>query len=231
MLLSAPIAYARAQAQTDSNGLTDANAIIFANAGLNNFHRQLIQSGVDASQLQETYRDATVNVGTYLYPDDMLALKTISLNYVNTTQADYKIAEQVDVANLPNNISFEWLRTNADPNRPQFDDRGDWYEIFPTPTSAHNLSQAIRLFYFLKPTQYTTTGDTVAYPENMDESILGLFMAARYLKSLRDPGSLATANEFLAEYQRQVQDYISTLSRGSQQPITAVPIQLSGWEF
>src|SRR4051812_22834023 len=121
MLLSAPIAFARAAAQTDSNGLTDANGIIFANAGLNNFHRQMIKKGVDASQLQESYRDGAVNTGTYLYPTDMLFLKAIELNYANTSASDYKTAKQVDVANLINGMSFSYLRENADPYAPQFD--------------------------------------------------------------------------------------------------------------
>lgn len=231
MLLSSPIAYARAAAQTDSNGLTDSNSIIFANAGLNNFHRQMVKRGIDASQLQESYRDANSNVGTYLYPADMLTLKTISLNYSDTVAQNYKIAEQVDIANLPNLVSFEWLRTNADPSNPQFDDRGDWYEIFPTPTAAHNLSQLIRLFYYLKPTQYSTTSDAVVYPEDLDESILGSYIAARYLYSLRDADSLLAGDKLMAEYQRQVDEYIESLSKGSQQPIQSTGLQLTGFEF
>ena len=50
--------FARAQAQTDSNGLTDTNLIIFANEGLLDFHRQLISHGVDASQLDSGFSKA-----------------------------------------------------------------------------------------------------------------------------------------------------------------------------
>jgi hypothetical protein len=230
MLLSTVLAFARAQAQTDSNGLTDTNAIIFGNEALSDFHRQLIKAGVDASQLQEAYRDGTANVGTYLYPTDMLFLKAIELNYANTNAQDYKTAEQVDVSNLPSG-SFSWLRQNADPMTPQFDDRGDWYEIFPTPTAAHNVSQIIRIFYYLKPTQYTSVGDTVAYPENMDEAILGWRIAANYLYSLRGANNIVTGDAFNAKYQERVKEYIATLSRGTQQPIQATPIQITGFEF
>jgi len=52
--LANTLSFARAQAQTDSNGLTDANGIEFANEALLDFHRRLIQAGVDASQLQES---------------------------------------------------------------------------------------------------------------------------------------------------------------------------------
>src|SRR6185436_14645085 len=101
MTLSTVLAFARAQALTDSNGLTDVNGIIFANEALQDFHRRLVASGVDASQLQETYRDGAIGTGTYLYPTDMLFLKAIELNYTNTNPQDYQTATQVDVSNLP----------------------------------------------------------------------------------------------------------------------------------
>ena len=182
--LADALTHARTQAQTDSNGLTNANGIVFANEALLDFRRRLISSGVDASQLQESYRDATAATGTYLYPTDMFWLKAIELNYANSTGSDYITATQVDVANIPGNKSFGWLRTNAPTGAPYFDDRGDWYEIFPTPTSAHNLSQTIRIFYFLKPSDYTATTNTIVYPESLDYRILGWRIASNYLYSL-----------------------------------------------
>ena len=230
MVLSTPIAFARAETQTDSNGLTDGNAIIFANEALLDFHRKLIARGVDASQTQESFRNATADQGTYLYPSDMWFLKTIELNYTNTTAQDYKVAEQVDVSNLPVG-SFGDLRTNGSTARPKFDDRGDQYEIFPTPTSSHDVSELIRLFYYLEPTQYAATGDTVAYPEDLDQAILGWRIAANYLYSLRGESNLLAGDKFNIKYQKKVKDLIETLSKGSQQPITAIPIQLTGFEF
>ncbi len=227
MILSTVLSFARAQVQTDSNGLTDANGIIFANEGLQDFHRRLVEAGVDASQLQESYINGTANTGTYAYPVDMLALKTIELNYSDTNASNYQSASQVDVANLPNG-SFSWLRGNASPSAPMFDDRGDWYEIFPTPTSANNLTQLIRIFYFLKPTEYTATSDTVAYPESLDTTILGWRIAGSYLYSL---GNTEQGDMFNAKYEARVKDYIATLSRGSQQPIQATPILIDGWQF
>lgn len=222
------LSYARAQAQTDSNGLTDANGIIFANEALLDFRRQLISAGVDASQLQEAYRDGTVNTGTYLYPTDMFWLKAIELNYANTTAQDYKVATQIDVSNIPANRSFSWLRSNASPQDPYFDDRGDWYEIFPTPTSAHNTSQLIRLFYFLKPTEFAATTDTVSYPDSLDYRVLAWRIASNYLYSLE---KTQQGDAFNMKYEERVRQLIATLSRGSQQPLQAVPIQLTGWEF
>lgn len=226
--LANALAYARAQSQTDSNGLTDTNGILFANEALFDFHRRLIAAGVDASQLQEAYRDATVNVGTYLYPTDMFWLKAIELNYSDTNGANYKVATQVDVSNIPGNKSFGWLRVNAATSSPYFDDHGDWYEVFPTFTSAHNLSQAIRIFYFLKPTEFAATSDTINYPVSLDYRILGWRIASNYLYAL---GKIKEGEALNMKYEERVRQLIATLSRGSQQPVQATTIQISGFEF
>lgn len=222
------LSFARAQAQTDSNGLTDTNGIIFANEALVDFHRKLVAKGVDASQLQEAYTNGTANQGTYLYPTDMLFMKAIELNYANSNAQDYRLATQVDVSNLPGQQSFSYLRQNADVMNPYFDDRGDWFEIFPTPTGSVNLTQLIRIFYYLKPTEYTSTSDTIAYPESMDIRILGWRIAASYYYSLN---KMAEGDAFNLKYEERVKEYTATLARGSQQPIEATPIQLNGWEF
>lgn len=222
------LTFSRAQSQTDSNGLSDTNGIIFANEALVDFRRRLINAGVDASQTQEAYRDTTVGQGTYLYPTDMFWLKTLELNYVNSTGQDYKVATQLDVSNLPAGKSFGWLRTNADPAQPYFDDRGDQYEIFPTPTASHNVTQAIRLFYYLQPTEYTSTSDTIAYPEDLDYRILGWRIASDYLYSL---DKVPLGDAFNLKYEERVRQLIATLARGSQQPLQAVPIQMTGFEF
>jgi hypothetical protein len=230
MLLSTVLAFARAQAQTDSNGLTDANGIIYANEALMDFHRRMVEKGVDAAQVQETYSDATANQGTYLFPTDMLFLKAIELNYNDTTQSNYFVATSVDVSNLPLGQSFGWLRTYADPSMPQFNSHGDWFEIFPTPTTGNNLSQLIRIFYFKQPTLYVATSDTVAYPENLDAAILGWRVAANFLYSLGTQ-RIADGDKFNAKYDERVKQYIGTLGRGSQQPINAVAIQNDGWDY
>ena len=227
-LLSDVLAYSRAQAQTDSNGLTNANGIVFANEALVDFRRRLISAGVDASQLQEAYRDGAANQGTYLYPTDMFWLKAIELNYTDTQAANYKTATQVDVSNIPGGASFGWLRTNAVPSSPYFDARGDWYEIFPTPTGESNVSQMIRIFYYLEPTEYTVVGDTIAYPESLDYRILSWRIASSYLYALE---KTAQGDAFNAKYEERVRQLIATLSRGSQQPIQATGLQISGWEF
>lgn len=232
--LSDVLTFARAQAQTDSNGLTNANGIIFANSRLVDFHRQLVAHGVDASQIQEAYCDATIpstgNGTTLAYPTDCLALKTIEVNYTDTSPQNYIRAEQVDVSNLHNQNSFSYLRQYASTQAPQFDDRGDWYEIFPTFVSGNNTSQAIRLFYYLKPTEYTAVGDTVNYPESQDYRILGFGICADYYNSLN---KFEEAQFFEKKYQDRVTQYIATLGRGSQQPIQPQILDVggNGWQF
>jgi hypothetical protein len=158
----------------------------------------------------------------------MLFLKAIELNYANTNQQDYQTAQQVDVSNLAGGQSFSNLRQNANTASPQFDDRGDWYEIFPTPTASTSLSQLIRLFYYLKPTEYSSTSDTIQYPENLDTTILGWRIAASYLYSI---SQIDEGDKFNAKYEERVNQYIATLARGVQTPIQASPIPLSGFEF
>ena len=224
--VNTPITSARRFCQTDSNGLTDTLGIEFANEALLDFRRRLLSNGVDASQLQEAYRDMTADTGTYLYPSDMFWLKAIELNYTSNVQQDYITATQVDISNLPNMTSFGWLRSNANANTPYFDDRGDWYEIFPTPVSGN--SQGIRIFYFMEPTLYTATSDTIAYPESLDDRILAYRISADYYRMLN---KFDEALAYDAQYEARVKDIIATLSRGSQQPIQAQTPPMTGWEF
>ena len=224
--VSDTLTFSRTQAQTDSSGLTDTNGLIWANEALLDFRRRLIEAGVDASQLQEAYRDGAADIGTYLYPTDMFWLKSIELNYSGTNADGYITATQLDVSNIPGNKSFGWIRTNASTSSPYFDDRGDWFEIFPTPTSA--LSQLIRIFYYLEPTEYANTSATIAYPESLDYRILGWRVAANYLYSL---GKVEQGDAFNAKYEERIKQIIATLSRGSQMPIQATPLSLTGWEF
>lgn len=223
------LTFARTIAQTDSNGLTDTNGIIYANEALLDFHRELIYKRVDASQVQEAYTNIVANTATYMYPADMFALKAIEVNFSDQSAQNYLVAQQVDIANLPSGTmptSFSWLRVNGSTASPLFDDRGDWFEIFPTPTIGN--SQGIRIFYFLAPTPFTSTGDSIAYPSSVDYRIMGWRIAANYKRSLLD---FSTAEAFEAQYQKHLSQIRTTLEEGSQQPLTATTIQINGWQF
>jgi hypothetical protein len=158
----------------------------------------------------------------------MMFLKAIELNYTSTNPADYVTATQVDVSNLQGETSFSWLRVNADPRNPQFDDRGDYYEIFPTPTGANNLSNLIRVIYFPVPTEFSSTADTISYPESLDYRILGLRIAADYIYSL---GNVLVSEDLNNQYDERVKELIKILGRGSQQPIQPMGLAMTGYEF
>lgn len=156
----------------------------------------------------------------------MFWLKTIDINYLDTSESNYMTATQVDVANLPGQTSVPWLRLNQNANNPVFDDRGDWYEIFPTPQSGAN----IRLFGFISPTEYTSTADTVAYPVSLDYRILGWRVASNYYYSLN---KFEEGDAFNTRYEERVKELVATLGRGAQKPIQVQVLNIgnSGWDF
>lgn len=226
--LSTVLAFARAQSQTDSNGLSDSVGITFANEAILDFTSQLIDSGIDAAQVQESYASFTVNQGVYSFPADMWRLKTIELNYLDTTQQNYVIAKQLDISNTPEQTSWDWLRVNAQGSSPFFDNRGDVFEVFPTPTAGYNATNAIKIFYFLNPSTFTSTSDTIAYPASLDYTILGYRICADYANSLRNFDSGALFNQ---KYQEKVDKMKSTLGPASQQPVQATAITWTGFQF
>jgi len=234
MILSSVLAFARSVSQTDSNGLTDANGIIFANESNTDFHRRLIEHGVDASQVFEASITGIAGTGVYSYPTNpcsIIALKAIELNYSDTSANNYCVAQQVDISNLPGNTSFSWLRGNQNPAEPLFDDRGDKFEIFPTPTSANNLTALVRLVGYAQPSVFISSISSVNYPESLDAGILGYRTAANYLYSLKGTENIIAGDKLNQKYDERVNQYIETLGRGSQQPLKTVPIQLDGWGY
>ena len=230
--LTDAINFARANTQVDTNGLTDANGLIWGNASMMDIRRTFIENGIDAAQVQEAYRSITAGQGTYLYPSDMFYLKTMELNYQDTNQQNYKTANQIDVSNLPNTTqggtSFDWMRVNQPITSPLYDDRGDWYEIFPTPVSANNLISSVKLFYYLQPTPYTTVSDTLAYPETLDYRILGKRIQMYYLRSL---ARIDEAKIIGDESMNDIIKLAKMLGTGEQQPQSTQGIAWTGNEF
>lgn len=223
--LASALSYSRTQSQTDSNGLTDAKGIQFANEALLDFHRKLIAGGIDASQTREFYFNATPGVGQYTYPATMFWLKSLAINFTDNSDG-YVTADQVDVSNLPGNTSPSWLRINQTTQRPLLDDRGDWYEIFPTP----QVGATIRLFGFISPTEYTSTADTIAYPVSLDYRILGWRIASNYYYALN---KFEEGDAFNTRYEERVKELIATLGRGQQKPLQATILNVgdNGWNF
>lgn len=202
------------------------------NEAMFDFRTSLIQNGVDAAPIQEAYiatvTPPTVGGSTFSYPSDMYFLKTIAVNMTNTQALGYIQAQQVDVSNTPNQVAFDYLRSQQPSSQPLFDDRGSYYEIFPSFTSAMNLTNAIKVIYFQQPTPYVTTADALSYPDTLDWYILALRVASLFFQSLN---KFDEANFWDVKYQERLRKLIDTLDRGSQQPLQATPIQLTGWEF
>lgn len=225
--LTTALTYARTSAATDISALTDANGLIWANAALLDIRREFIRRGIDAAQVQEAYRDGVIGTGTYLYPADMFMLKTLELNYTDSTQTNYVTADQIDVANLPGG-SFDWLRINQGAQKPLFDDRGDWFEIFPTPAGGNNVTKIAKIFYYLQPTEYATVGDTLAYPETLDYRILGKRIWMYYWRSL---GRAEEAKMLDEESIKDIANTVQLLSMGEETPQRTQGIRWTGGEF
>lgn len=220
------IQYAQQLAQTDSNGIGSVFGLSLYSDSLQTFHRDLLNRGIDASQTQEAYRDlTTTSPNTYLWPSDMYMLKTIEVNWQDNTAQNYLQAMPLDVANIQG-VSFSWLRSNQTQQSPLFDNRGDQFEIFPTPQVAN--SQGIRIFYYLTPTEPADVGQPISYPVTLDYRAISCKMAALYYKSQNDP---EMAQVYDGEYGMRVDKIIKILAPGTQQPITPTPLQISGWQY
>lgn len=218
------ITYAQQLAQTDVNGIGSVLGLAFYNDSLQTMTRDLINRNIDAAQTQEAYRDiTTTSPNTYLWPPDMFALKTIEVNWSDTTPQNYLQAKPVDVANIQQQ-SFSWLRTNQDSQEPLFDNRGDQFELFPTPISTN--SQGIRIFYYLTPTEAPDVGTAIQYPQTLDYRALSSKMAALYYKSQNDE---RMAGLWEQEYKDRIEKIIKILAPGTQQPITPKGLSITGW--
>ena len=220
------ITYTQQLCQTDSNNIGSVLGLALYSDSLQTFHRDLLNRGIDASQTQEAYRDLTTDSpNTYLWPSDMYMLKTIEVNWQDTTEQNYLQASPLDVANIQN-VSFSYLRSNQDRTQPLFDNRGDQFEIFPTPQVSN--SQGIRIFYYLTPTEPEDVGQPISYPLTLDYRTASCKMASLYYKSQND---IDMATIYEKEYLERIEKIIKILAPGTQQPITPTPLQISGWNY
>lgn len=220
------ITYTQQLCQTDSNNIGSVLGLALYNDAYQAWTRDMLTRNIDAAQTQEAYRDISTNSpNTYLWPSDMYALKTIEINWEDTTEQNYIQAQSMDVANIQNK-SFSWLRANQPQTQPLFDNRGDQFEIFPTPLSGNG--QGIRIFYFLTPTEVTNVGEAINYPQLLDYRTLSAKMASMYYKTQND---VDMAEVYELEYQNRINKIINILAPGTQQPIQPTPLQITGWQY
>lgn len=222
----AAIQYAQQLAQTDSNGIGSVLGLSLYNDALQTMTRDLVNRDIDAAQTQESYTNlSTNNPNTYAWPANMFSLKTIEINYQDQTQQNYLQASPVDVANIQGR-SFDWLRANQPQSEPLFDNRGDTFEIFPTPITGN--TNGIKIFYFMTPTEALDVGTAIQYPQTLDYRALSTLIAARYYKTQSDI-NMATVYE--NEYNARVGKIINILAPSSQQPIAPKSLSMTGWSF
>lgn len=220
------IQFAQQLAQTDSNGIGSVLGLGLYNDALQTMTRDLVNRDIDAAQTQETYTNlTTTSPNTYAWPSNMFSLKTIEVNYQDQSQQNYLQATPMDVANIQGK-SFDWLRANQAQNAPLFDNRGDTFEIFPTPKIAN--SQGIRIFYFLTPTEAPDVGTAIPYPITLDYRAASCKMASMYYKTQNDTNM---AGVYEQEYLQRMGKIINILAPASQQPIQPQRLAITGWSF
>lgn len=220
------ITFTQQLCQTDSNGIDSVLGLALYNDARMEWTRDMLNKNMDAAGTMEWYRDlATASPNTYTWPEDMISLKTIEVNFTDNTEQNYIQAKPVDVANIQNR-SFSWLRANQAITSPLFDNRGNIFEIFPTPKAG--VSQGIRIFGFQQPTEATDVSQAIPYPQLLDPRTLSFKMAATYYRSQED---IDMANVFEGEYQQRIGKIIRIVEPGTQQPIQPKPLAISGWSF
>jgi hypothetical protein len=237
--LSDSIKVSRQLGGTSSTGLGNSLAIDLANQVQMKLRKMLIDKGIDACPVQESTKDLKDSQGTYLYPSDMFYVpKSIEINWYENpvTKGNFKPVNKVNDSNLPDGASVGYLRENQDANDPLIDYRGDYFELFPNPdasfwggasSSGTSLTGALRIFYYLQPTLYTQTTDTLTYPENLDHFSFGKLIKNLYDYTLQtiDDAKLETA------FNIEVGRLVHIIQGDGMSPTKARGISWSGWEF
>ena len=91
-----------------------------------------------------------------------------------------------------------------------------------------NLTNAIRISYYLNPTPYTSTSDTLVYPDSLDWYILATRVCSLYYESLN---KFAEADYWRGLYVNKMASLNTTLGRGSEQPIQPTGLTDTGWSY
>ena len=237
MLLSTSIQNARTILKTDINGLVNSDAISLANEAQYAVIADLIKRGINAAEIQESYESATTQIGTYLWPPDLWMLKELMVNYQDTTETNYLEAKPIDGGNLPEGQNIQYIRANQPTSQPIFENRGDWFEIFPAPNSTNNnnLTNFFWIFYFLAPTLFTSSvGDgsdvTVPYPLNLDPYLLSARIAM--IQALRGTEEQQTrASSYASLYAQKLDTVENIIKRPSQKQIQPTGIPDNGYVY
>ena len=230
------LAHTRKLAKQDSNGITDADGISFANDALLELHGQLIERKKDLF-LQESTRNVTANEivggsspGKFLFPSDIFLLKSIEYNPVDLSapsQDNYIPVSQYDAGNMPQGISLDYLRNNQNINDPLYDPHGDWFELVPTPKNVQT-GGPLKINYWLAPTLFAATSDFLSYPYTLDFILLATKIVAVYFRAQEQWDQ---ADKWDGRTDKRLDRIINIIGAGAQQAPQAKGINLTGWEF
>jgi hypothetical protein len=203
--------------------------LAWANNGLLDITRDLIVRGIDASQTQESYTtlsSSDAQPGRFAWPSDMYMLKTIEVDYTGSGGENYLQATKLDVANLQDRTSWDYVRVNQSTESPAFTNHGDTGEIFPTPQGTQSV--LVRIYYYLTPTEYTATSNTINYPQSLDYRALGDKILIAYQQS-QDRFDIASSWE--QQYMKKINDAINILGPQSKQPLRPEKLRMAGWNY
>jgi hypothetical protein len=238
MTLDENIGNARSLLQTDSLGLTGTDAITLANEAQFGVIADLIKKGINAAQLQESYEDASDLVGRYLWPSDLWLPKEVMVNYIDSTQGNYREVDIMDAGNLPDGTSIQQIRANQSKADPVIMNNGDWFEVFPAPNNSvnkDNLTQFFRIIYFLAPVKFVSAaGDgtdvAVPYPLSLSPWLLAYRMA--WIQALRGNEEMKTrADGYEKNYLTTLDTIEAIIRKPTQKPLVATGIVITGREF
>ena len=222
--VSSVIGYAQQLAQTDVEGITSVLGVALYNDALQDMTRDLIERGIDAAQVREESFSVLAVNSKFNWPSSMFALKSIEVDYTGTGGQNYIQAQKVDVSNLQGNLSWSYLRLNQPTTQPLFTNHGNTGEIFPTPAG----TALVNIWHYLTPTEASTVGESIAYPQTLDYRMLSAKMVSMYYKTQENP---EMAKVFDDDYQRRLGKVKNILAPQSKQPIKPESLHISGWNF
>ena len=231
--LSDVLLYARKLAKTDTNGRPDADGINYATDAQRELQLRMIKNHKDLFN-QDSYRDITAteivggaSPGRFLLPTDCFTVKAIRINLVDPTNPSYyKKPDQVDLSNLPEGITWEWLKVNQPVDQPLILWHGSWFEIAPTPTVV--ITSGLFLSYFLGPTDFVATTDFIQYPYSLNQNVLANKITELWYKSYQDFDS---ATPFGEKADQLLQDIEDAIGAGSQTNPEAKDSGDTGWNY
>lgn len=212
--------------------MNDTDGLTLSNEALLDFRAWLISQGVSSGDVAEINKNAISGKGVYNWSSDLTVtdywmLKSMGVNYQDSTKQNYVPVQQIDAGNLPGGVSLQYLRQNQSKTNPLLLLEGNSFEIIPAPTSPDNLTSFFNILYFQAPTSYVSVSSAIVYPESLDDLTLAYRIAA--IHSLRKGSGMFT--ELNKEYLKRANRILQIIRQGTQTPLFPKGINWTGWGF